>query len=185
MQTTIVQSALEKCSGLIICREAYKATQMLELADDLGFGACALHSDADQVINSFMPFYLVDDGIPDAIKLRIVQSLRASDEPRKKYAPVILLLPRGPAYKSIFYFEMGFDDVLFLTDGLASMRARLAEQLAREVVFIETKHYFGPDRRRVERVSRGDPRRRPGGSTHTKLVVFRDPLTGPRVERRP
>jgi hypothetical protein len=58
------------------------------------------------------------------------------------------------------------------------MSHKLAEQLQHEMLYVQSEHYFGPDRRRIERVDPQDPRRKPGGASYRKIRVVRDPRLG-------
>jgi hypothetical protein len=46
------------------------------------------------------------------------------------------------------------------------------------MLYVQSEHYFGPDRRRIERVDPQDPRRKPGGASYRKIRVVRDPRLG-------
>jgi hypothetical protein len=113
--------------------------------------------------------------------LRLLRGLRSTDEPRRKYAPIICVIPQGPRHKMVPQVEMGFDDVVFLSDPIEQVSKTLTDQLGHEVLYIDSPQYFGPDRRRLERVSRGDPRRVPGGTEHRRIQVLRDPQHGIQV----
>lgn len=178
-------SALSACAAVLIAPNDDDMATLRPFADGAGFGAVYDFRAPGTYAAANMPYYILHPSIPDMGKARFIKVLRSSDDLKKKFAPIILYLPRGPAHQGLFYIEMGFDDVMFMTDDQATTRNKLLQQLGREVIFVQTGSYFGPDRRRMERIKRDDPRRKPGGSVHRRLSVVRDPVNGLKIEDRP
>lgn len=172
---------LADCAALIFAPDGHCFDQMTTLARNLGFGHVLDYTRLNAVPPRTLPFFLIHNGIADHLKQRLLRGLRSTDELRRKYAPIICLIPQGPRHQMVPQVEMGFDEVLFLSDPVAEIGKALIGQLGREILYIEAPHYFGPDRRRLERVSRGDPRRVPGGTEHRRIQVVRDPQHGIRA----
>lgn len=186
MTASAPTASLSACAAIVIATDDGGTASLCALAKAVGFGTALDFRTPSAHTTELMPFYLLHHTVTDAAKTRFLRAIRATEDPRRKYAPVILFLPKGPAHQTIFYVEMGFDDVLFLSETSQSISARLRQQIGQEVVFVQTGSYLGPDRRRMERIRKDDPRRRPGGSgQYSRLSVLRDPLTGPRVEHLP
>jgi hypothetical protein len=77
---------------------------------------------------------------------------------------------------------MGFDDVLSLPQSQIQVADRLETQLDREILYLETADYLGPDRRRLDPY--GALHRPVGITAHTQLLIRRDPDFGNRVLSR-
>jgi hypothetical protein len=178
--------SLSACAAVVIATDDGGTASLCALAKAVGFGAALDFRTPSAHTTDLMPFYFLHHTVTDAAKARFLKAIRATEDPRKKYAAVILFLPKGPAHQTVFYVEMGFDDVLFLSESNQTISDRLLQQVGQEVVFVQTGSYLGPDRRRMERIRKDDPRRRPGGSgQYSRLSVLRDPVHGPRVEALP
>ena len=172
---------LTDCAALIFAPDARSSESMTALARTLSFGHVLEYTKLNDLPPRTLPFFLIHNGIAEHVKQRLLRGLRATEELRRKFAPIICLIPHGPRHLMVPQVEMGFDEVLFLSDPIAEIGKALIGQLGREVLYIESPHYFGPDRRRMERVSRGDPRRVPGGTEHRRIQVLRDPQHGIRA----
>lgn len=83
---------------------------------------------------------------------------RGSDTPNR-FVPVILMSAHGDMDTLRRMRELGITDVLakpVSLDSLCQLLTRLFQATPR---FVETRHYFGPDRRRLEIPYRGGERR--------------------------
>ncbi|OEO30972.1 hypothetical protein VW23_018575 [Devosia insulae DS-56] len=105
-----------------------------------------------------------------------IAAIRAERTSRLCYSPIILFTADRAAGTVVRYVRFGFDDVISLPARRDELAERLADQL-HEQVYIETKDYLGPDRRRLDRGAE----LRLGISPHTRLVLERDPRRGVRV----
>lgn len=184
VSNSIPTEAFKQCVAVSIAVNSQDAEPIGLLAAKLGFQEAVELPHSSKIAKETLTFYFVDHRVPDAAKLRFLSLVRALSDLNRKYAAVVLLLPSGPKHLSIQYIEMGFDEVVFLNDPLPYIADRLAGQLGQDLMYVETKHYLGPDRRRVELIDRKDPRRKGKGGDHSEIFVFRDPSTGIRVERR-
>ncbi len=178
-------ATLAACAAVLIAPNDSDTATLKLLAEAVGFGTALDFRAPGSASLTQLPYYLLHPAVPDLGKARFIKAIRSSEDPRKKFAPIILFLPRGPAHQALFYIEMGFDDVLFMSDPVGALQGKLLQQLGQEVMFVQTGNYLGPDRRRMERIRREDPRRKPGGSVHRRFAVIRDPQTGLRVQDRP
>lgn len=179
--TSTTLSTLSACAALIFAPDRHAYDLMAELARHLDFGHVLDYTRLNAVPPRTLPFYLIHNGVADHVKMRLLRGLRATEEPRRRYAPIICIIPQGPRHQMVPQVEMGFDEVLFLSDALGEINKAMTGQLGRELLYIESPQYFGPDRRRLERISRGDPRRVPGGTEHRRIQVLRDPERGIRA----
>ncbi|NMA98172.1 MAG: hypothetical protein GX970_08690 [Phyllobacteriaceae bacterium] len=175
---------LQKCAAISIAATADDATLMLDLAQHIGFSPVVELGRVAEVGDQ-LAFYMVHNGMADPAKLRLLKTMRAQSEPRRRYAPIICVVPRGPRHQVVPLVEMGFDEVLFFNDSLELMQSKLAAQLNRRLTYVQTQSYLGPDRRRIETVKRDDPRRKYGGSNFRRFHVLRSPEHGIAVQEQP
>lgn len=172
-------SVLDHCAAIVFAPDAAGSAMLVALAARLGFGHAVDYSKLATIPENAMPFYIVHGALPEAARLRLIRSIRTSKQETRKYAPIICVQTGGPRHLIVRLVEIGFDEVLFLSDPVEALARKLGEQLRRDLLFVETEHYLGPDRRRLERVDRGDSRRKAKNSgAFRKLSVTRDPETG-------
>lgn len=169
---------LAQCSAVTFGADSKGGEALVLVAQQIGFENVAEFRQMASQVSDALSFYLVDARIPDATKQRLLTSIRASTDLKRKFAPVVCILASGPRHQIIPLVEMGFDEVLFLTDPVQTMASKLREQLRRELVYVETGRYFGPDRRRMEVVKPNDPRRKHDSAGFRTMKVLRDPITG-------
>jgi hypothetical protein len=174
-------NSFAKCSALLYAADEHGRLDMENMLRELGFGHVLDINQLNAVPPRTLPFYFLHGDLASHVKLRLLKGLRSSEELRRRYAPIICVLPRGPRHQMISQVEMGFDEVVFLSDPQGDTVRALAAQLGQDLLYIEAPNYFGPDRRRLERVSRGDPRRHQGGMMHHRIQVVRDPDKGIRA----
>jgi len=171
---------LQNCAAIIFAADAASSEALASTALRLGFGHAEDYTKLANVPPKIFHFYIVHGALPDAAKVRLVRSIRTSPEYTRKYAPIICALASGPRHLIVPLIDMGFDEVLFLNDPDTVLAQKLRGQLLADLLFIESPHYFGPDRRRIELVDRGDTRRKAGAnaSGFRKINVKRDPVAG-------
>lgn len=176
MSTT--KNVLAGCGAVTFAPTDLNAAALADLAQNVGFGTVVNYPQIADIPVTKLTYFLVHGLLPDASKQRIIQALRHSDQMFRRYAPIVCFVTKGPRHQVVPLVQMGFDEVLFVADGLADMAHRLRDQVEQHHLYVESEHYFGPDRRRIERVDPNDPRRKPGGSPYRKIRVVRDPLSG-------
>lgn len=177
MTLSTTRSALADCGAVTFAPNDVMANALGDLANTLGFGSVANHSQLSELPKDRLTFYFVHGQMPDGTKQRIIHGLRSSSQILWRFAPIVCFVTSGPRHQTVPLVQMGFDEVLFVADGTADMGQKLADQL-RDVFYVDAEHYFGPDRRRIERIAPNDPRRKPGGSPYRKIRVLRDPRAG-------
>lgn len=169
---------LSSCGAIAIAQDDRGSSALLALGRRVGFGTVVDYSQLAEVDPKLLPFFLMHYGIGDAAKSHLIKKLRSSASAVLRFAPIVLFMPDGPVDEMIQFIEMGFDDVICLPEKSDVLAARLAGQIGQERVFIETPDYLGPDRRRMDLATHENPKRRPGGSSHTRLTIIRQPGSG-------
>ncbi len=109
--------------------------------------------------------------------------IRSSDDPRVRYAPIILFADDCDFEAYTHYIRLGFDDVLTLPDKREMLVARLEHQITGEHVYYQTEDYLGPDRRRMELAGHSDPRRGGEPRSYSRHTIHRSIETGAHAVR--
>jgi hypothetical protein len=176
---------LSDCTAIVVAQEQPDCATLRALAERVGFGSVTEFSRAIPIDGSTrrLPYFLVHYGIGTAAKKQLLTQLRSDGADNVRYAPVVLFVPDGPADEMLFYIEMGFDDVICLPENTHILASRLASQIGQEQLFIETRHYLGPDRRRMEAPGYTHAGRS-AQQDHTRLVIVRLPDLGVQVLSR-
>lgn len=169
---------LADCAAITFAPNDISATALGTLATKLGFGTVTNYTQFVELPKSKLTYFFIHGQLPDSAKQRIIHGLRKSDIAVRRFAPIVCFVTSGPRHQIVPLVQMGFDEVLFMSDAFSDMSAKLTDQLQHELFYVESDHYFGPDRRRIERVDPNDPRRRPGGAPFRKIRVTRDPHMG-------
>lgn len=150
---------LGDCQAVLFARTPAQSRNLINIASKAGFGSTTIvyGDDQDSTKGSSrhsVRFFLVHHRLSDKIKASIVMHLRRSDDDAIRYAPIVLISDDGPLDVLLRYVQLGFDDVITLPERRTIVVDRLQQQLDREVSYIETKSYLGPDRDRLEVVPR-------------------------------
>ena len=169
---------LADCGAVTFAPNDASADGLVALATKLGFGKVANYTQFAELPKDRLTYFLLHGQLPDSSKQRILQGLRSSDSIFRRFAPIVCFLTSGPRHQIVPLVQMGFDEVLFVSDSHEDMSHKLADQLKQDILYVQSDHYFGPDRRRIERIDPQDPRRKPGGSPFRKIRVVRDPRLG-------
>lgn len=169
---------LADCGAVTFAPNDVSASALGTLATKFGFGTVANYTQFADLPKNRLTYFLIHGLLPDGAKQRIIHGLRSSDHIFRRFAPIVCFVTTGPRHQIVPLVQMGFDEVLFVSDGIADMSHKLSDQLQHELLYVEAEHYFGPDRRRIERVDPNDPRRRLGGSECRRIRVVRDPRMG-------
>lgn len=170
----------ESCRAYVMAANLRDSLALETAAHHLGFGevTCGpgggIHGarPGPAVTYFFLDYRMRDDELIDTIA-----AIREERISKLRYSPIILFTANRAAETVVRYVRFGFDDVISLPARRDDLAERLAEQLHAEQVYIETKDYFGPDRRRLD----SGAELRLGISPHTRLVFERDPRRGVRV----
>lgn len=176
---------LVHCAAIAVARDDFDSAALIDIGEKVGFGAVADSACyGDSEWNAFpLLFFLVHHGIGAVAKRALLTKVRGASSVNICFAPIILFLQDGPASTTLDHIEMGFDDVITLPEDSRVLSARLATQIGQEQIYIETRNYLGPDRRRMEPSGQTHPGRM-GQEDYTKLTLLRSPELGVHVLRR-
>ncbi|RYE49472.1 MAG: response regulator [Hyphomicrobiales bacterium] len=170
----------ESCRAYVMAANLRDSLALETAAHHLGFGevVCGLDSPAHAGHpGTTITYFFLDYRMRDEELVDTLAAIREERSSRLCYSPVILFTADQAAETVVRYVRFGFDDVISLPARRDELAERLADQLYGEQLYIETKDYFGPDRRRLDRGAE----LRLGISPHTRLVFERDPRRGVRV----
>lgn len=173
------------CDAIVVAHDEQVGAALLALAERVGFGSVTTLSDAPHGADTDrgLTFFLMHYGLGNAAKKLLLSRLRSTPSDNVRYAPIVLFIPDGPSEEILFYIGMGFDDVICLPENSHIVASRLATQIGQEHLYIETRTYLGPDRRRMELPGESHPERE-GDYEHTKVTIVRKPGAGVKVIRR-
>jgi len=177
---------LAACEAIAVARSEPDCEALMVLARRVGFGAVHGFTDpreASAVQAHRLLFFLVHFALTPEAKAQFLRQVRSAATINLCFAPVVVFLPDGPGDRVIEHIRMGFDDVICLPENSRVLAARLAAQIGQEQLYIETRTYLGPDRRRMELADHTHPART-GDTEHTRLTILRTPEHGVQVLRR-
>ncbi len=122
-----------------------------DLARSLGFAAVqpyagvgAAEAQSQQTPLMFFLFAAVENV---ASLKATADSIRFANARRIRFSPLVYFSESPSAEAIRACVEMGFDDVITLPFTGTRVRSRLSRLVDRRLVFFESAHYFGPDRR--------------------------------------
>lgn len=172
----------ESCRAYVMAANLRDSLALETVAHHLGFGevisglggSTRAGRPGTAITYFFLDYRMRDEELVDTIT-----AIREERGSRLCYSPIVLLTADRAAETVVRYVRFGFDDVISLPARRDELAERLAGQL-HEQVYIETKDYFGPDRRRLDRGAE----LRLGISPHTRLLFERDPRRGIKVLHR-
>ena len=178
-------SVLAHCVALVVANNERDAEALMRLAEKLRFGDIAAWSPSlgHARFTHRLVFFLVHFDFNDADKLALLKSLRHSGSVTLCYAPVVIFLREASASQVLACVEMGFDDVINVPAEGMGMATRLAAQIGRDILYVETRTYLGPDRRRLDRKDH-QPAQRPSEEPHARLIIRRTVEEGVHIVRR-
>ena len=170
----------ESCRAYVMAANLRDSLALETAAHHLGFGevVCGLGSAATAGrLGTAITYFFLDYRMRDEELVDTIDAIRAERSSRLCYSPIILFTTDRAAETVVRYVRFGFDDVISLPARRDELAERLADQLYGGQLYIETKDYFGPDRRRLDRGAE----LRVGISPHTRLVFERHPKRGIKV----
>ena len=131
----------------------------MDLARELGFARVESYrglTSAERLAETTPLLFFLCATVPDTEALRpTAKTVRYASNPTVRFAPLVYFT-HDPSVATIRpCMQMGFDDVIALPFVAGDLRARLARQLERQLVYCETATYFGPDRRTGARQAQG------------------------------
>ena len=176
---------LAHCVAIIVSKNEHDGEALMRLAHRLRFGEVIAYSPklrAEQ-FNQRLAFFLVHFGFEDSSRTQLLKTLRHSASVSLCYAPVVLFLREAGPEQVRAGIETGFDDVINVPAEGPDIAMRLAGQIGREQLYIETRNYIGPDRHRMDHIE-PKPRPRQAEEPHARLIVLRTVQNGVHIVRR-
>jgi hypothetical protein len=166
----------EQCRAVIIGADPRQSRTLELIARNLGFGDAVDYSEGGSATRANVTFCFVDDQMPDEGLVEVLEVVRAERRNNLCYSPVILFSEdsRGEPLRHV---RLGFDDGVMLPVSRENLSLQLGRQLYEDQVYVETKDYLGPDRRRMDR----GPDLRITASPYAQVMFYRDPERGIRV----
>lgn len=178
---------LEHCTAHLLARTDAQINTLEQVARASHFGQIRAVLSRRQFETSDRPtklnFFLAHHGVNTGPLTAILRSVRASADNEVRFAPVILFSPDIEFGAYLDLIKMGFDDVITLPEKPPMIVARLSTQVDKELVYFETKDYFGPDRRRMELGPPAGIDRSATPHSHTQHVFRRNVYTGMEILR--
>lgn len=172
---------LAHCVAIVAANNERDGEALMRLAERLRFGEVIAYSPLlkPAPFAHRLVFFLVHFDFPPTHKTQLLNHLRHSGSVSLCYAPVVAFLRDASVDEVRASIEMGFDDVINVPAEGASIAMRLAAQIGREHVYIETRNYLGPDRFRMD-----DPARGRAAEPHAQLAILRTVENGVNIVRR-
>jgi PleD family two-component response regulator len=176
-------SVLAHCVAIVLSRDQRDGAALMQMAEKLHFGAVVAFSPSmsHDRFNHRLVFYLVHFDFETEAMQKLLVDLRHAASVSLSFAPVVLFLREGSDADVQRHIEMGFDDVINVPEDGRVIATRLAAQIGREHLYIETRNYLGPDRHRLDRPGSGH--RKPV-EEHAELTILRTPEAGVHIVRR-
>lgn len=116
------------------------------------------------LVNSFNPdLLIVDWNMPPTSGLDLVKRIRTSPDSANKFLPIIMVTAYNEEHRIIEARNAGITEFLLKPVNAASFFDRVMAVVEDEREFVETKTFFGPDRRRGLRPPYEGPERRTKG----------------------
>lgn len=125
---------------------------------------CKDANDAWDLINQFNPDLIICDWVmPPTSGLDLVRKIRTSPDSSNKFLPVILLTAYNEEHRIVEARNAGITEFLLKPVTAAAFFDRIMAVVEDDREFVETKTFFGPDRRRGLRPPYEGPERRARG----------------------
>ncbi len=174
---------LAHCAAIVLADDERNRAALMSLAEKLRFGAILAHSPAlgQERFNHRLVFFLVHFDFSMERRKALLRELRHAGSVSLCFAPVVLFLRDGTQEDIQGNVELGFDDVINVPQDGRAIATRLAAQIGQEHLYIETRHYLGPDRHRLDRPGQ-TPRK--ALEEHAQLTILRTPEAGVHIVRR-
>lgn len=183
--TALANPVLGHCTAIACCTAGAALRSIEHFAAATGLGRVAHYEELASL--GALPnilFFLIHFGISDQGKQALLHQIRAHPDLRIRFAPVILISRDLDTEKFLSYVEMGFDDILCLPDAAKLLSDRLLNQLNRDILYIETSKYLGPDRRRLDMPGHPQSGRVSTSRMHVRLYIHRGLAEGPAIVKR-
>lgn len=176
---------LAHCVAIVVAKNERDGEALMRLAERLRFGDVVAYTPTlgPAPFAHRLVFFLVYFDFEHADKVQLLNNLRHSGSVSLCYAPVIVFLRDASVEQVRASIEMGFDDVINVPAEGADIATRLAAQIGRERLYIETRVYLGADRHRLDHRARNAVRRQ-AEEPHARLTILRTVEAGVHIVRR-
>ena len=146
----LARSEMKACAHIVGPQDGPGAA-LGDLARSLGFAAVQPYAglaSAEALSQQTPLMFFLFAAVEDVATLKATaDSIRFANARRIRFSPLVYF-SESPSVEAIrACVEMGFDDVITLPFTGARVRDRLGRLVDRRLIFFETAHYFGPDRR--------------------------------------
>lgn len=178
-------SVLAHCVAIVVAQNQVDGAALMRLAERLRFGDIIAWTPTlkhDQFSHRLV-FFLVHFDFEDGAKTALLKVLRHSGSVSLCYAPVVVFLRSASGGQVRACVEMGFDDVINVPAEGPEIATRLAAQIGREQLYIETRNYIGPDRHRMDHLAAAAQPRQ-AEEPHARLIILRTVEEGVHIVRR-
>ena len=120
--------------------------------------------DAWELVNNFNPDLLITDwNMAPTSGLDLVKRIRTAPESSNKFLPVVMLTAYNEEHRIIEARNAGITEFLLKPVTAAAFFDRVMAVVEDDREFVETRTFFGPDRRRGRRPPYDGPERRGKG----------------------
>jgi hypothetical protein len=168
---------LSQCLACLVGETPAQRKTLETLAARTGFGGistdeagAAFPDKADRRLAYFFFHCMVGNDL-----LRKTLSTIRTEE-RLRFSPAVLVVGECTQSEVAHYINLGFDDIVVLPEAARVLERRFNNQLTTPVSYFETSTYFGPDRRRSQRLnppSTAAKNGAPGEYRHVRYLVQR------------
>lgn len=178
-------SVLAHCVAIVVSQNERDGEALMRLAERLRFGDVVAYSAklGHDHFNHRLVFYLIHFDFEEAARAPLLTKLRHSASVSLSYAPAVIFLRDASAAQVRACVELGFDEVINVPAEGADIAMRLAGQIGREHLYVETRNYLGPDRHRMDRLGHKPAVRQPE-EPHARLSILRTVEDGVHIVRR-
>jgi DNA-binding response OmpR family regulator len=171
----------EQCRAFIVATTPAESRVLELMAQQLGFGEIvSAIGGAQGNVRAQLTFFFVDYRLAEQMMADAIETIREDHRGKLCYSPILLFTDDGSTFNTRKYVRFGFDDVIELPASRDELVSRLAAQLNSDFLYLETKDYFGPDRRRMD----AGAGLRVGASAYTQVLFERDSRRGVHVIAR-
>lgn len=170
-----------QCRAFVIATTQAESRVLELMGQHLGFGEVVSSAGgARSELRTNLTFFFVDYRMDDDAMADVIEAVREDHRGKLSYSPILLFSEDGSTAYKRKYVHFGFDDVIELPASRDALVSRIGAQLYSDQLYIETKDYFGPDRRRMDAGSD----LRVTASAYTQVLFDRDPRRGVHVIAR-
>jgi len=167
---------LSPCLACLVAETVAQRKTLETLATRTGFGGISMDATgpafpdpADRRLAYFFFHCMVGNDL-------LRQTLgRIRKDDRLRFSPAVLIADECSKSDVCRYINLGFDDIVVLPEAARVLERRLTNQLTTPVSYFETSTYFGPDRRRSQRLNTPSTvgQKAPGEHRHVRYLVQR------------